>query len=691
MIATVRDNLIYNFNKITKDHCLYEVDLDKDELWDVYLRSFPEGTNPIYRKRTQHDCSACRHFIKSIGNVVWIDDAMEVHSIFEFDTGSETYQPVMDDMAEFVKKHPIKDVYLSKESRVGTDCNRTMEGNTVETYYHFYLDLPATHIWGHKFGDTIDSERSNRRSTKAVFLRSLDEISMDAIDTVLELISSKTLYRGEEWKAPLERFRALKEGYEKLDAEKRDAYAWVHSVSAQFGPSVTKIRNHSIGTLLTDISEGTDLETAVRKYEAIVAPANYKRPKAIFTKRMLEEAQKKVAELGYMDSLERRFARIDDINVHDILFSNKDAARRMAGNVFDEMAKDVKSSPKNFSKVESIEIERFVKDVLPTAREMEVYFESRHAPNLVSLIAPVHREAKSMFKWDNGFSWSYSGNIADSDIKTNVKNAGGKVDGVLRFSIQWNDLNNEYDGNDLDAHCKEPGRFGRDGEEICFHHMISTKTGGTLDVDIIHPIAGEAAVENIVYPERSRMPEGNYEFAVHCYCNRGGRSGFKAEIEFDGQIYRFEHPGAVRHGEYISVATVTKKKDGFFEMTSHMDATASNREIWGIRTNRFVPVSVMMYSPNYWGESEGKAGVGNRHYMFMLDGCVNPDRPNGFYNEFLNNELIEHKRVFEALGSKMAAANADDQLSGLGFSSTRRNDIVVKVKGNTERVMKVVF
>ncbi len=36
-------------------------------------------------------------------------------------------------------------------------------------------------------------------------------------------------------------------------------------------------------------------------------------------------------------------------------------------------------------------------------------------------------------------------------------------------------------------------------------------------------------------------------------------------------------------------------------------------------------------------------------------------------------------------------AYVDAQLSGIGFSTTKRNDLVVKVKGATERVMKVVF
>ena len=57
-----------HFDEMQRDaDTIFEVNLDKDELWETYLNSFPAGTNEIYRERREHDCSCCRHFIKNIG------------------------------------------------------------------------------------------------------------------------------------------------------------------------------------------------------------------------------------------------------------------------------------------------------------------------------------------------------------------------------------------------------------------------------------------------------------------------------------------------------------------------------------------------------------------------------------------------------------------------------------------------
>ena len=98
-----------------------------------------------------------------------------------------------------------------------------------------------------------------------------------------------------------------------------------------------------------------------------------------------------------------------------------------------------------------------------------------------------------------------------------------------------------------------------------------------------------------------------------------------------------------------------------------------------------MPVSVICYSPNYFDEQDG---IGHRHLFFMLKDCINPEEPNGYYNEFLKNDLTKHRRVFEALGSKCHVEDSADQLSGIGFSMTKMADLIVKVKGATERVIK---
>lgn len=675
-----------HFNEMVKDGTpLFITNADEDKLYDLYLDSFPAGTNPTFRKRREYDCSCCRRFVKNIGKLVSFMDGQMV-TVWDFDTKSDVYQPVVDALAAYVKTCAVVNPYyvsrnMISDGKFGTEMNYEYDADhkAVRTWDHFAVEIPQRFIVN---SYDVSTKMAEWRDSANVFKRSLEELTMDAVDTVLELIAQNSLYRGKEFEGLVRGFKSDKQVYDRLPDEKKFAYVWM----APGGASMNRlrIRNTAIGTLLVNLSEGMDVDAAVTAFEKVVAPANYKRPKAIFTKKMLEDAQKTVTELGYMNSLARRFATLDDITANNIMFCNRDAAPRVMGaaNPFEAMAKSLGTDPKKFGRAEEIGIEKFVKEVLPTAAGLELFMENRFSKNMVSLIAPQDKSAPSMFKWSNGFSWAYTGNMADSDIRENVKAAGGKVDGVLRFSIQWNDVPGEWDENDEDAHCIEP-----DKNHIYYVRKWNSRTDGRLDVDITSPLRDKAAVENITWPDIKKMKEGEYSFYVHCFASRGGKTGFRAEIEFDGNIYSFNYDKPLHGGQNVAVAKVTLK-DGKFSIKEQLPSSTSTREIWGVNSNQFVPVSVAMYSPNYWDEQTGN---GNRHYFFMLKDCVNPEKPNGFYNEFLKTDLLQHKRVFEALGSQMAVQSVDDQLSGVGFSETQHNSFIVKVQGATERVLKVVI
>lgn len=661
------------FNEMKKGD-LFRVDLDKDKLWDIYLSSFPEGTNPIFRERTEHDCSCCRQFIKSVGDMVSIVDG-KIISIWDGMIGGE-YQHVSNAMSEYVKSCQIANIFLHPEKSAGTDKNYQQVpapgGFSTLTWEHFYIQISD------KFyckGVDIGTRLGETRSTKDVLLRSLKEVTIDSIDTVLDLIGQNSLYRGEENLFAVEKFKESKMAFDAVWPELQDIFCW--DILSILPLSVARIRNTAIGTLLIDLSEGVDMEKAVAAFESKVAPTNYKRPTSLVTKAMIENARKKLDELGLTSALERRFAVLEDITANNILFANRKAKKRI-NNVFDELSSKTSDSIKNLDKVEEVTIEQFIANILPKVDSVEVMFENKHAPNLVSLVAPVDLTAKHMFKWPNGFSWSYNGELADS-IKERVKAAGGNISGDLRCSLSWFNL------DDLDLHMIEPG-----GYEIYYGNRGRlSHSHGTLDVDMnAGGASSRTPVENIVYVNQSKMKDGIYKLIVNQYNRRETTSeGFEVEIEFDGIINSFSYPKPVKQKESIVVADIRySKKDGF-KIVESIPSKQSTRTIWNLPSQSFHKVSVAMLSPNHWDERT----VGNKHYFFMLEGCINDGKARGFYNEFLTSELDQHRKVFEIVGSKMKAEDSPNQMSGLGFSSTQRNSVLCRVKGSFNRTIKINF
>lgn len=656
---------------------LFKTEVTKDELWETYLDSFPEGTNNIYRERTEHDCQCCKQFIRACGNVVAIKDNKMI-SIWDVELSDDHqgYQTVANAMSKLVKSYLIRNRFAHYQAHLGTDHNiQLTEYNIQQTetgtirWDHFHYILPQKFV---ARKDDIGSLMGIYEGNHSVCKRGLNEITTEAIETVIELIDQKSIYRGEEFKGSVSAFAILKADYDNLsDPWERENFCWVVSEKVTSG---SRIRNTAIGTLLTDLSNGEELDSAVGAFEAKVAPTNYKRPTALITKGMIAKAEKKVEELGILGALSRRYATVEDLTINNVLFADRTAKEAM--NVFDDLAGDtVDKLPKNLDKVEKVSIHDFVNRILPKATAIDLMLDNNHTGNLVSLVAPQDSESKHIFKWGNNFSWSYNGEVTDS-IKERVKNAGGNVNGVLRCSLSW------FNYDDLDIHVIEPG-----GNEIFYGKRRNFRTTGRLDVDMnVNAHGSRNAVENLVWTNKCKMQEGVYNFFVHQYRQRESIDvGFVAELEFDNQVYTFHYDRAVR--QKVDVLSLEFSRDKGFKILKSLPTTQASKEVWGLNTMKFHKVSTIMYSPNHWDGEK----TGNKHYFFMLDGCKNEDRTRGFFNEFLNEELQEHRKVFEVLGAKMRTERSDNQLSGVGFSSTQKNRVFCKVQGSFNRIIEIIF
>lgn len=668
-----KDAVKAKFESIIKDReSVFRTDTTKDEIWEAYMNAFPEGTNEMFRERREYDCVYCKQFIRAVGNIVAITPGGLI-SVWDLDLPAP-FNEVAANMAAYVKGKPIRNVFKHGEGSAGVNSNKTMIDDEVVTFHHFHAKIPKHFIANGDMGSVL----SEARSTYDVYKRGVNELTIHALETTIELIEQGSLYRGDEFKANIELFLHLKKAHDDIASiNLKDQFCWL--VSVRQSKAVSRIRNSAIGTLLQDLSEDMELESAVRKYEVVVAPDNYKRPTALVTKSMIAKAEKAVSELGLMESLPRRYAVAEDITINNVLFADR-GVRKVMKNAFDELSEEVAESPKsikNLDKVEEVDINTFVETILPKAESVEIMVENKHDPNFVTLLAPTNPDAKCMLKWPNNFSWSYTGEVADS-IKQRVKAAGGNVTGELRASLAW------CSRNDLDLHLIEPCK-----NLIYYSSMHSRNKKGRLDVD--NTTGGtrkNPAVENITWQNRKDMQEGRYKIQVHNYAGSNrDEPGFDFEFEYMGTVYNMSYDKTVPTGQKVTCMEFDYTHKEGVKIVDSLPQTTSSKEVWGAHTQKFTKVNMVMFSPNHWDDN----AVGNKHVFFVLDGCVKPGSSRGFYNEFLTNELTEHRKVFEMLGNKMKADASTDQLSGVGFSTTQRNHVFCRIQGSFSRTIKVTF
>ena len=696
------DLVAEQFSRLSNGQPLFKSSLDGNKLWELYISSFKPENNPPFRdpNSSTHNCNLDKNFIRRYGNVVAIGTDLKIKTIWDIDIdeSSRFYDSVLA-MNNALKQAVIQDIFMETFNELNSlpyeKCNKTqdvyrlgiqsnhkmyskeevnmfgvVEEGKVYEFNHFYADLPKSYV---SFSsESIESIRAEFRDSKNVLKRGLDEIPLDTLELVKDLIIQGSLLNGDTHVVKITTMIPLKTDYDKVGVDDRDNWSWLKSHKLPYA----KFRNELIGVLCTELAEGMELNKACLNWNKRVDPANYMKAVAPITKAQISLAKKFVEENGYEESFDRRFTVIEDIALSEIIHAGTQSSSIKKVSIFDTVEKKATTRHKRaeFDGLEEVSIEKFMKDILPSATSVFAMVENRMKGNFVTITTSNNTDSKGIFKWGNNYSWTYNGNLSGkSMIQEAVKSAGGSIEGVLRFSIMWAD--GDGDNSDLDAHCVDPSTHISYGNK-------TSRLGGNLDVDIMSP-NGKLAVENIVYKDVKLMVNGTYRFHVNQYSARGSK-GFKAQIEMNGEVFDYSYPKHVSGN--VSVATVILK-DGVFSIQHSLESTSVSTDIWGITTQEFAKVNLVSLSPNHWG----KNAVGDKHYFFMLEGCHSDAPMRSFHNDNLNSDLVPHRKVMDTLASTLNLDPTEQQLAGLGFNSTVRDELIVKVEGSFKRMLKIKF
>lgn len=687
------------FDRMCATGKLFKSSLTGQQVWDLYINYFEKKHNPIFRdpNSTTHNCNLCNNFIRRYGNIVAIDENYNIITMFDVNAPDE-YISVANTISKALKATAISDVFFETFNELNSlpyeSCNKNndkfklgidknvkrytkeesekygvVKPNEIRTFNHLHLFIPKQFVdMGSK---SIESIMADYRDAKNVFQRAMVEIPLDTLSLVKDLINQGSLLDGQTHLYKIEQVIPLKRQYDLLSINTKDNWCWVNSYKLPFA----KFKNELIGVLCTELAEGKELNEACQAWNKRVDPANYMKAVAPITKKQIEDAKRFVEENGYEESFNRRFATIDDIKASEILHVNIGKGDVKSMSIFDGVkSTSTRHKRSEFDGIDEVSIEKFMQNILPECTSVEAYLSNKHEGNLVSLTTANIKESKPIFKWSNNYSWTFNGNLAGkSQIKEAVKNAGGKIDGVMRFSIIWNE-----DGRsivDFDAHCKTPVSY------IDYRFKRDNHTNGWLDVDMINP--SELGIENISWQDKSKIVNGKYDFRINNF-NRRNNSGFKAEIEIEGEIYTYECLGNIRGITPIATVVV---KNGVFTIEHHLKAQHLTKELYGLQSEQFHKVNLVCLSPNHWGNNN----IGNKHYFFMLDGCKCSSPIRLFHAENLIPELAQHRKVLEVLGNTTMINPSEKQLSGLGFNSTIKDELIVKLQGSFKRTIKILF
>lgn len=277
--------------------------VDAPGQFERFLSWFPEPNRQHYR------CHACRTFFDQAAQLVLCDrDGRITPLCWNASTRRDGFFDIIHDLEVFVSHCQILRPYHNAGYRKFLGVAQTPPDRNGYIWEHLYGVIPAFHSSFPSKSSQADFallvETINRPG------QSFDQ-KLRVAQQAIGLLESGAFPRA-YLVLPMARWwHSLLQHWMILPHRQRINALWHATVTAPAG--YCHIKNTVLGTLLDDLSVGMDAWSARHRYSNKINPQQYQRPTAEPTGGQIDVAEKRIEELGIARSLERRFARFDEV------------------------------------------------------------------------------------------------------------------------------------------------------------------------------------------------------------------------------------------------------------------------------------------------------------------------------------------------------------------------------------------
>lgn len=422
----------FRFENLTAGQPVFTT--DAEQLWEAYLSAFEPD------QRQFHNCNACRHFIERFGSLVTINAAGDHTSIFWSDVATlpdstvvhwssapSLYAASIAAIDRRVRRAQVTGVFLSDQPQWGQPL--------TGAWRHFAVAPPAAMHFKHA---TLSASQAmaEKVQDRGNIILALHRYSRATVDQAVALLKTEALARSEKVIGPAEWFAKLHAARAAVrSSEQRISLTWLAVALAP--PGFCHPRSSMIGTLLEDLAQGLEFAEVARRFRAKMDPAQYQRPQAAPAAGNIAAAEKLVERLGVAPALERRYARLDEIQTIWIPAAPEPPAAGVFGHL---KPKGATVTDEVHLPIEVITWTKFARTVLPEAQLLFARIPNPGA--FAALVTAVNTDAPPMLQWDrleqrNPVAWYMSRAPTPASRWNLTPGAWAPVTAVAEQPSQW--------------------------------------------------------------------------------------------------------------------------------------------------------------------------------------------------------------------------------------------------------------